>query len=313
MTVQAPIACIVGPTAAGKSAIAVAAIEACGSRAGVISCDAYAVYRGMPILTAAPDSTHDLPHRLVGIIGADETYDAARFFTDCDYEIDALRDDGRDPWIVGGTALYLRCWLKGLGTGVPRHEVYRKELRTLADLRGPGALHEKLEALDPTRAAALHPNDLRRVVRALEIIAATGRPASEQRLEWQAEDRVEASIVGIRRTREDLHRRVAQRTAEMFDAGVVEEVRLLRASPMSPEAKQTLGFTEVCAVLDGTMSEAEAKAIISQKSLRFARKQMTFFRSFADVRWVNVAAKCDVGDAAARVVEALSTGPSSGN
>lgn len=299
-----PVLCLVGPTGSGKSEVGIEAARR--TRGEVICCDAYTVYRGMPILSAAPTPPSDVPHHLLGILDTYDTYDAARFLVDADHAVARIREHGRRPWIVGGTALYLRCWLKGMGPSAARDEALREELKALADREGPGALHRRLAHEDPERAQELHPNDLRRVVRALEIIRATGRPASEQRLEWTGPDRLPARIAGLRRSTEDLDARIAARTAQMFEAGVVDEVRALLERPLSPEAAQALGLSEVRLLLQGGIDEAEARERIAQRTRRFARKQMTFFGSFDPIRWVDAAPDETPAVLAGRVLEALS-------
>jgi tRNA dimethylallyltransferase len=295
----APVHCLVGPTGSGKSEVGVLAARS--TRGEIVCCDAYTVYRAMPILTAAPSPPSDVPHHLLGIVGADETYDAARFLTDCDHEIAGIRERGRTPWIVGGAALYLRCWLKGFGAEVPTDADYRRRLKERVKQEGPGVLHEELARKDPARAAELHPHDLRRVGRALEIIRATGRPASEQRLEWDGPDRVAARVVGLRRDLADLDRRIDERTGAMFQAGLVDEARALFDQELSPQAGQALGLSELRALLAGEIDENEARAAITRRTRRFARKQMTFFNSFAALTWIDVPADESPEDTAARV------------
>jgi tRNA dimethylallyltransferase len=303
----APVPCLVGPTGSGKSDVGIVAARRTGGE--VVCCDAYTVYRGMPILTAAPNAPGDVPHRLLGIVGPDQTYDAARFLTDCDYEVDQIRGRGGTPWVVGGTALYLRCWLKGFGTEVPADIAYRAELKALVAAEGPEVLHAELAKVDPERASELHPNDVRRVVRALEIVRATGRPASAQRLEWSGPDRVAACVVGLRRGQEDLDARIAKRTAAMFTAGVVEEARELLRFELSPQAGKVLGLEELRRVLAGEIGEEEAAEAMARRTRRFARKQMTFFNSFDALTWIDVAPDEDAAAIAERVLEVVTAAP----
>jgi tRNA dimethylallyltransferase len=295
-----PVRCLVGPTGAGKSEVGLRLARRTDGE--IVCCDAFTVYRGMPILTAAPTAPTDVPHHLLGILGLDETYDAARFLTDCDHEVAGIRARGREPWIVGGSALYLRCWLKGFGAEVGRDDAYRASLKRRVAEEGPQVLHEELTALDPDRAAELHPNDLRRVVRALEIVRATGRPASAQRLEWDGPDRVDALVYGLRRGMDDLDARIAARTAQMFEAGLVDEARALLARDLSPQAGQVLGLAELRSLLAGEIDEAEARERIARRTRRFARKQMTFFASFDRLRWIDVAPDDDPDGVAARIL-----------
>jgi tRNA dimethylallyltransferase len=298
-----PTPCLVGCTGSGKTDVAIAAARL--EPGEVICCDAYTVYRGMPILTAAPSPPSDVPHHLLGILQPYDTYDAARFLVDADHAIEQIRGRGKTPWIVGGTALYLRCWLKGFGTDVPTDEAYRARLKAQVVKEGPGVLHETLQRLDPERASELHPNDLRRVVRALEIIEHTGRPASAQRHDWGGPDRVPATLIGLRRSFEELDERIERRTAAMFEAGLVDEVRELLTQDLSPQARKTLGLDEVRRLLAGELTEAEAREKIMQRTKRYARKQMTFFRSFEDLAWVDVSADESAESVAERVVALL--------
>lgn len=278
---------MIGPTASGKTGVGVRLARALEGE--VICCDAYSVYAGMAVLTAAPQPPPDAPHHLVGVRDPSEPYSAARFAADADRLAEAIRARGRRPLVVGGTALYLRGWLKGFGAPVPRDEALRAELRALAEAEGVEALHAVLQAEDPVRAAELHANDRRRVIRAIEITRLTGRPASAQRAEWSGPDRVEAQVVCLVRTKADLERRIAARTEAMFAAGVVEEARRLLERPLCPEARKVLGLAELEALLAGRLTEDEAKAAIALRTRRFARKQMTFFRSFDDAVFLDVA------------------------
>lgn len=297
------VSCLLGPTACGKSEVGLLCARATGGE--VIACDAFSVYRGLRLLSAAPSAPTDVPHHLVGILAAHERYSAARFLAEADAAVAAIRGRGRAPWIVGGTALYLRSWLKGLGAPVDRDEVLRARLSERVRTVGPQALHAELAALDPARAAQVHPHDERRLVRALEIIAQTGKPASAARSQWSGPDRVAARLVGLRRPLDDLDARIALRTRSLFEQGVEREVAEFLAAAPSPEALKALGLAEVAAVLEGRLSRAQAIERIAQATRRFARRQLTFFRSFAGVIWLEVPTGEPGPVTAERVLEAL--------
>jgi tRNA dimethylallyltransferase len=287
MAPRRAIPCLVGATGSGKTDVGIALARRLGAE--VIACDAMTVYRGMPILTAQPVVPPDVPHHLVGVLDPSETYSAARFVEDADRLVREIERRGRVPLVVGGTALYLKAWIKGLGPGVGRDEALRASLEAEADARGTEALHARLAASDPRRAAEVHVRDRRRIVRALEIAALSGRPASEARSQWRGPDRVAAVVVGLRRSREDLARRIHERVAAMAAAGVVDEARTLlaRTPPPSRETAAALGLADLREHLEGRIPLEECLARIERATLRFARRQETFFRQL-DVRWVDV-------------------------
>lgn len=183
-----------------------------------------------------------------------------------------------------------------------RDEALRARLGAEARAEGLPALHARLAALDPVRAAEVHPHDERRLVRALEIIAATGEPASLRRAEWTGPDRVPAVFVGLQRTWEDLDRRIGRRTQAMFDAGVLDEARAFLAAGPSPESSKALGLPVLASVVEGRLDLDHARAEIARLTRRFARRQMTFFRSFANVTWLEVAEGEPAEVTAARVL-----------
>ncbi len=281
-----PVPVLVGPTASGKTAVGVLLARRVGAE--VIACDAYTVYRGLSILTAAPDAVPDVPHHLVGERAPDRPWNAALFVEAADRLVGEIGARGRRPLVVGGTALYLRAFQKGFGAAVPRDDRLRAALREIAQREGTKALHARLARADPARAREVHENDVVRLVRALEIVAATGRPASAQRGEWSGPDRRRLAIVGLRREPADLERRIEARTRAMFDAGVRNEVAALRLHAVSREASLTIGLSEVGRLLDGEIDEAAAIRLVVRATRRLARKQRTFFASFEDVTWLDV-------------------------
>ncbi len=304
-----PTPCLLGVTASGKSRVAAELARRGGGE--IIACDAFSIYRGMSILTASDDLPSDVPHHLVAELEPSASWSAAAFVEACDERIEATRARARCPWIVGGTALYLRSWLKGFGAPVPRDAAFRESLLGRVAEGGPERLHEELRAADPERAAMLHPNDVRRVVRALEIIRATGRKASELRREWDRPDRRPARLYGLRRAGPDLEERIRRRTRAMFEAGVVEEARALLERDLSREAASVLGLAELQDLLAGRTSREEAEHAIARRTRQLARKQRTFFNSFEGVVWVDVPPGATAGALADRIEAAQETGATS--
>ena len=305
--VPPPVFCLAGTTASGKSevgvALARALVRAGAPGAEVVSCDAYAIYRHMPILTASPDAPTDVPHHLVGILDPEESYDAARYVRDADHAVAAIRARGHVPLLVGGTALYLRAWLTGLDATAPKDPAFRETMQAIVRREGPAALHAMLERVDPERARVLHPNDVRRVGRALEIHHTTGRPASAQRQTWDGPLREPAQVVVLARRLEDIDARIAQRTRAMFEAGVVDEVRALLTRTLSPQARQVLGLRDIEALLAGEQSHDDTVEALARKTRRFARKQRTFFARFPDPRVVELAVDATPEAVVARILD----------
>jgi tRNA dimethylallyltransferase len=304
------VPCLVGATGTGKTDVAIALARR--RRAEVVCCDAMTVYRGLSILTAKPRPPADVPHHLLDVVPLHESYSAARFAQDADALAEAIRGRGRTPLVVGGTALYLLTWVKGLGPRVPRDTALRADLARVAREEGTPALHARLRAVDPARAAEVHENDERRLVRALEIVAATGAPASGQRGEWEGPDRRAATIVLLRRSAEDLERRIRARVEAMAAAGVVDEVAAAaRATPPpSPEVTQALGFADFLAVARGQASLADAIERVAIATRRFAKRQATFFRRFRDLRVVDVPEHASPDEIASLALRAYEAGTS---
>lgn len=296
--------CLVGATAVGKSDVAIALARRVGGE--VIACDALTVYRGVDVLTAKPAAPPDVPHHLLGGLEPHETYSAGRFVADCDRVVEDVLGRGRVPLVVGGTALYLVSWLHGMGAAVARDERLRAELEALADREGTAALAARLRAQDPQRAAEVHEHDRRRLVRALEIVEATGRPASEARGQWAAPPRRAAAVVGLRRGDDDLRRRVEARARAMLDGGALEEVAALDAAPRPPsrELAQAIGLADVRAVLAGLLTREACAERLARATWRFTRRQRTFFRRLP-VQWLDVAQDEPPATTAARVHDVL--------
>jgi tRNA dimethylallyltransferase len=198
---------------------------------------------------------------------------------------------GRLPLVVGGTALYLKSLTEGLFDGPPADPALRDRLNHRAQREGVPALHRELVALDPAAAARIHPNDRKRIVRALEVHELTGRPLSAQQQQWgRADPAYDITWIGLHRSRDDLHRRIEQRVRRMFDAGLVEEVRRLPAAPggLGPTAGEALAYREVVEHLAGRMTLAEAMQATVAHTRQFAKRQLTWFRRFAAVNWIDV-------------------------
>ena len=287
-----PIRVIAGPTATGKTAVGIELAERLDGE--ILSADSRQVYRGMTIGTSkpTPEEQARVPHHLLDVADPRDHYTAADFARDARAVIAEL-DRRRMPVIVvGGSGLYLRALIDGLFAGPGRQPEIRAELEAWADREGSGALHAELVRVDPESAARLHPNDRVRLVRALEVVRASGKPLSD----WQRERadhslRARTIYVVLDREDPDLDARIATRTRAMFQAGLLDEARALLAQGLSPEhaTYRTIGYTEAFAVLRGEMPMATAVISAVQSTRQFARRQRTWFRAVQGAEWVTLA------------------------
>ena len=235
MTDAIAILVITGQTASGKEGLAVAVAAALGGE--IVSADSMKVYRGMDIGTAKPsaDQRRAVPHHLLDVADPGETFSTALWARMADLALADIHARGRTPVVSGGTPLYLKALLEGMFEGPAADQGVRDRLRAEAEARGTGELHERLMKIDPAAAARIHRNDLRRIVRALEIWELTGTPISELQRQWGSRrPRYRPLVVAIRRDREDLTRRIRDRVRRMMEAGLVDEVRRLAARPGLP-------------------------------------------------------------------------------
>lgn len=275
---------IAGPTGSGKSALGLALSEALDGE--IINCDSVQVYRGFMIgaakATAAERSR--VPHHLLDVVQAHENYDAALFAATAHQCKTEIWDRGRLPVIVGGTGLYLRAFLgQGWHSDLPQDARLRDELRALPNTK----LLEDLRAIDPVRAAGLHPNDRVRLLRSLELVRLLGRPLADAGLTAEQPADPAALVIVIEPLRPVLHARIERRTRAMLAQGLIDEVKDLLASGISPAAKpmQSIGYKQVCAYLQGQLREDQLEDAIVAATRQYAKRQCTWFRRLtADLR-----------------------------
>ncbi|MBK7403767.1 MAG: tRNA (adenosine(37)-N6)-dimethylallyltransferase MiaA [Phycisphaerales bacterium] len=277
---------IVGPTAGGKTALAVeVAIEFMrrGFGAGeVISADAFQVYRGMDIGTgkATPEERRGVPHHLIDILDPSdpEPFTVATWLRLAEAAIADIRSRGGTPVIAGGTHLYVKSFLEGMFEGPGADEELRASLRAM----DPASLRAELERVDPGAAARIHPNDERRTIRALEVFRLTGRPITQHQSQWDRAARADALLVGIDWASEEINPRINARVRSMVDAGLVEEVRALVGSGrLGPQAGAALGYKQITNWLESGAAEgglAGAIEAVKIETRRFAKNQRTWLR-----------------------------------
>jgi len=282
---------IAGPTGVGKTAAAVAL--AARLPIEVVSADSRQVYRGMDVATGKPtaDERAAVAHHLIDVVDPDDTYDAARFARDASAAIAAIRARGRLPVVVGGTGFYIRALLRGLDPAVPADPAFRAELTQIAAREGRPALHARLAAQAPTLACRLHPNDHVRVIRALELVRA-GSPTGEAQTRWRDATTERGTVyVGLTLDRPRLDERLRQRAARMVGAGLEDEVRgLLARGYVTLPAMQGIGYREFSRVIGGALDADAAVRLMQRDTLRYARRQWTWFSREPALQWIDVEA-----------------------
>jgi tRNA dimethylallyltransferase len=281
-----PLVVILGPTAVGKTALSLDLAERFGGE--IVGADSRQIYRGMDIGTAKPSAEEQarVRHHLVDVQPPDRQIALATYQEMAFRAIDAIQRRGRVPFLVGGSALYLRAVTEGLRIPeVAPNPTLRSELETFAQENGRAALHSRLQALDPSAAARIHPHNVRRVIRALEIVQTTGRRKSD--LEAAAPPPYRILKIGLDLPRPLLHKRIDQRVLDMVDAGLVEEMASLQSAGYSANlpALSSLGYQEIATYLRGQMTLAAAVERIQIETHRFVRHQYTWFRRIPNIHW----------------------------
>jgi tRNA dimethylallyltransferase len=276
---------LAGPTACGKTAVG---CELAGLiNAEIVALDSMSLYRGMDVGTAKPDAAARarVPHHLIDILDPSQEHSLAEYVTAAAAAAREIVDRGRIPQFVGGTGLYLRGILRGVFEGPAADWKLRNELKSLAERDGTKILHARLSRVDPELAARLPQEDLRRIIRGIEVFELTGVPLSQQQRQQPlpAGERP-AHIYWLHPPRQWLHERIDRRVAEMFRAGLVAEVERLLAGerPMGRSARQALGYKEVIEHLQGRISLSETVALIQTRTRQFAKRQHTWFRNLIE-------------------------------
>lgn len=283
---------LTGATATGKSGIALALAHRLDAE--IVSLDSMAIYRGMDVGTAKPTPEQQalVPHHLIDIAEPDEEFSVAEYRERAADVVAAIRQRDRTPLFVGGTPLYLKALLRGLFEGPPANWQLRQLIEEEVGRVGTAALHRHLQEVDPVAASAIHPNDTRRLIRALEVFRATGEPISHQQMEF--DDGVPAErrrVFVLRRDRQEHYHRINDRVEDMLQRGLVDEVRRLTANgrQLGRTASQAVGYREVIAYLTGQWDDETMVAKIKTRTRQFAKRQGTWFRSLSECRFVDVA------------------------
>lgn len=300
------VVCVVGPTASGKSAVSELVALELGS--SVVSVDAMQVYRGMDVGTAkTPVAERRAPLLMVDVADPLESYSVQLFQEQARACVDALLAEGRLPVLAGGTGLYLNAVIDEMSfPSGEKDDERRRSYEALAAERGPEGLHALLAERDPDSAGLIHPNNVRRVVRALEMLDEGVSYARHHEGLHERRPHYDARIWGLTMARERLYARIDERVDQMVAAGLVEEVRGLAERGLTAErtSGQAIGYKEVLEALAGTCTMDEAIEQVKLRSRRYAKRQLSWFRHDGRVRWIDLDA-CDVEGAARQIVSEL--------
>ena len=297
---------LAGPTAVGKSAVALALAESLGGE--IISVDSMQVYRGLDLGTAKPTAAERarVPHHLLDVCDLQASFDAAQFVRLAQSAMTEIQARGRTPIFCGGTGLYFTAFLEGLGDAPPADEQLRAKL-AIAPL---AELLAELQAQDPATYEKIDQKNPRRVQRAIEVIRLTGRTYSEQRAAWTAASLPPAPASHrfcFTRQAEDLHQRIHARVDEMFSRGLVEETRRLLPQGLAENqtAMQAIGYRQVVEYLRGERGPSETIELVKIRTRQFAKRQMTWWRRHGNWQWLELKPSETVGETLARISLAI--------
>ena len=281
---------VVGPTASGKTALAIALAKELGGE--IVSADSMQIYRGMDIATAkpTPEEMAEVPHHLIGFWPPEKPFSVAQYAILAREKIDDILRRGRVPVLCGGTGLYIKAIVDHIQYEEETGEdaALRERLRRQAQDEGNLAVWRQLQAMDPQTAERIHPNNLGRVIRAIEVMQVSGRSIREQEeRSRQAPCPYHVIQIGLRyRNRENLYERIGRRVDAMAEAGLPEEARAVRQQGLTATAAQAIGYKELYDWMDGTLPLEEALENLKRSTRRYAKRQLTWFGADARIRWI---------------------------
>ena len=288
---KSPLICIVGPTAVGKTEIAIQLARHLDAE--IVSLDSRQIYREMDIGTAkpTPDQQRAVPHHLIDCVEVDQPFSVAEYQQLADTAIEEIQERGKRTMAVGGAGLYFRGLIDGLFDGPGADAEIRAKFQREAEEHGNVALHERLHRCDPETADRVHPNNRVKVIRALEVYELTGKPISALQQQWKrGKPRYPFRAFGLNMPREVLYQRIEERVEEMVEAGLIEEVKGLldQGYPRNCVAMQSFGYKELIDYLDGKRTLDEAIALLKQNTRRFAKRQLTWFCNDPRIEWLDI-------------------------
>lgn len=304
-----PLIIIAGPTGVGKTGVAMEIAERIGGE--IVGADSMQIYRYMDLGTAKPTAEEQarVPHHLIDIRNPDEDYSAADYARDAAAVIRDIHTRGKKPLLVGGTGLYIQAVLQGIFEGPDRDETFRAKMRALAEERGNVAVYQELQQVDPQTAKRLHPNDLVRVIRALEVFHLTGASISvQQAIATTSIEQYASCFLVLTAPREQLYARINTRVDQMMAAGLVDEVRglLRRGYHAGLNPMKSLGYKEIGEYLTGKYDLHSAVTLIKRNTRRYAKRQLTWFRKRDTDVWVSCETSDSVEDTIRRCMQIIS-------
>jgi len=297
---------LVGPTSVGKTLAAVNLAKKINAE--IISCDSMQIYKGMDILTSKPPAglRKKVKHHLINMVSPTKEYNVARFRKDALGKIKEIIKKGKTPLFVGGTGLYMSILLDGIFKTRTENKTIRKKLYQEAESKGSSYLYKRLKEVDPQAAKKIHPNDTRRIVRALEVFEVTGKTISQlQRERRGLNDEYAVKIFCLNMERQKLYSRIEQRIDKMFKQGVLAEVRKLLRLKLSKTARYAIGINELRGYFNGLYDLAEAKCLMKKNTRNYAKRQLTWFRKDKRIEWIVVGKKENPASVAKRIYKML--------
>ena len=298
---------LVGPTAIGKTGIS---IELAGLINGeIVSCDSMQVYKGMDIGTSKPakDLLARIPHHMIDIIEPSDEFSVAQFRRMAVKAIEDIIARGKTPLVVGGSGLYVKVLIDGIFEAPSTDREFRARLKQEADEFGTGILYIRLQEVDKEAASGIHPNDLRRILRALEVYEKAKAPISQLRANTVGlSDKYEVKIFGLNMERPALYKKVEERVDLMFKEGLTEEAKGLMRQKLSLTASQALGYKEIFAFLRGECDTEEAKRLVKRDTRRYAKRQITWFKADKRMEWIMLDEDFDPNEIAKGIWKKLS-------
>ena len=282
---------IVGPTAVGKTALSLALADKLKTE--IISADSVQIYKHLDIGSAKPtiEEMGGIPHHLIDCVEPTEVFSVSDYVALAKAQIRRLHDADKIPIVVGGTGLYVNSLIYDMNFGAsPADDAFRLHLEALAKSEGNAAVHDRLTCVDPVAAARIHPNNLKRVIRALEVNHITGKPFADFAVEPSKTKDYEVVLIGLTRHRDILYDRINERVGLMIEAGLIDEVKKLKNSGLNDryQSMQGIGYKEVLSYLDGRTTYDEMVDRVRQGSRNYAKRQMTWFKRYEDIHFIDL-------------------------